>query len=69
MNIVTVLCAVSAMPTLTGMPELAMSVADRWPMPCVPTGGTPARSRMRRQAWQYEFPVSGCLRLKIDGQT
>ncbi|MFA5718642.1 MAG: hypothetical protein WC952_13095 [Desulfobulbaceae bacterium] len=50
MNIATVLCAVSAMPTLSGTPELAMSVAERWRMPWVPTFGTPARSRMRRHA-------------------
>ena len=33
MNIVTVLCAVSAMPTFTGIPEFAISVAKRWPIP------------------------------------
>jgi hypothetical protein len=36
MNIVTVLWAVSAMPTLTGTPELAMSVAERCRIACVP---------------------------------
>ncbi len=49
MNCVTVLCAVRAIPTLMGTPELAMSVAARWRMPCVPTCGTLARSRMRFQ--------------------
>ena len=37
---------------LTGTPELAMSVAARWRMPCVPTWGTPARFRMRFQPWE-----------------
>jgi hypothetical protein len=49
MNIATVLCAVSAMPTLTGMPELAMSVAERWRMPCVPTCAAPAALSARLQ--------------------
>jgi hypothetical protein len=49
MNIVTVLCAVSAMPTFTGIPEFAISVAERCRMPCVPMRGSPARPRMRRQ--------------------
>jgi len=48
-NMVTVLCAIRAIPILMGKPELAMSVAARWRMPCVPTCGTFARSRMRRQ--------------------
>ena len=37
MNIATVLWPVSFMPTLVGTPELAMSVVERWRMPCVPT--------------------------------
>lgn len=45
----TVLCAVNAMPTLTGMPELAMSVAERCRMPCVPTCAAPAALSVRVQ--------------------
>ena len=49
MNIATVLCAVSTMPTFTGMPELAMLVPERWRMPCVPTCVTLAAWRVRFQ--------------------
>jgi hypothetical protein len=43
------LVPVSFMPTLVGTPELAMSVVERWRMPCVPTCGTPAALSTRHQ--------------------
>ena len=69
MNMVTVLCAVSAMPTFTGMPEFAISVAALCRMPCVPTRETPARTRIRLHPETYVFELIGIEGSKIDGQT
>src|SRR4029453_14076428 len=57
------------LPTFTGTPELAISVVARWRMPCVPTCGTSARSRIRFQPSEYVYWDIGRSGRKNEGTT